>query len=147
MRISRACARRLASTGYDDPRVATIVQRMQHRELVGELMAQVYAAAARVTTADGIAALEAFNVPCGVVLSPTELAADPHARAIGLFEDSVHPVAGRLRQPRHPASFGGDRPPLGGPAPMLGEHSDEVLREHGVDDARIADLRARAIVG
>jgi crotonobetainyl-CoA:carnitine CoA-transferase CaiB-like acyl-CoA transferase len=133
--------------GYDDPRVATIVERMQHRELTGELLAHVYAAAATVTTADGIAALEAHNVPCGVVLSPTELVTDPHARAIGLFEDSRHPTAGRLRQPRHPASFAGERPPLGGPAPMLGEHSDEVLRAHGVSDDRIADLRARNIVG
>jgi crotonobetainyl-CoA:carnitine CoA-transferase CaiB-like acyl-CoA transferase len=133
--------------GYDDPRVATIVERMRHRELVGELMAQVYAAAARVTTAEGIGALEAHNVPCGVVLSPSELANDPHARAIGLFEDSVHPTAGRLRQPRHPTSFGGVRPPLGGPAPMLGEHSDEVLREHGLPADRISELRARNIVG
>ena len=133
--------------GYDDPRVATIGQRMQHRDVTGELMAQVYAAAAGVSTAEGIGALEAHNVPCGVVLSPGELAADPHARAIGLFEDSTHPTAGRLRQPRHPASFGDARPPLGGPAPMLGQHSDEVLREHGVSTDRIADLRARNIVG
>jgi crotonobetainyl-CoA:carnitine CoA-transferase CaiB-like acyl-CoA transferase len=81
------------------------------------------------------------------VLSPTELAGDPHAQAIGLLEDSVHPIAGRLRQPRHPTSFTGDRPALGGPAPMLGEHTDEILRELGLDAPRIEALRVAGVIG
>ena len=133
--------------GYDDPRVATIVQRAQDRGVTGGIMERCYAAAAQMTTAEAIGALEGNNVPCGVVLSPAELALDPHAQAIGLLEESFHPVAGRLRQPRHPAQFGVVRPALGGPAPMLGQHTDEVLRELGLDDARIAELRARGVAG
>ena len=136
----------LGVDGYDDPRVATITQRSQHRELAGAILQRCYGAAAMLTTAEAIRRLEAHNVPCGVVTAPADLAADPHARTIGLFEESIHPVAGRLRQPRHPASFGDDRPAIGAPAPMLGEHSDEILRELGLAD-RIRDLRERGIVG
>ena len=82
-------------------------------------------------------------MPCGVVLSPAELAADPHAQAIGLLDDSEHPTAGRLRQPRHPAPFPATPARLGGPAPGLGEHTDEVLTGIGLGD-RVGELRQAA---
>jgi crotonobetainyl-CoA:carnitine CoA-transferase CaiB-like acyl-CoA transferase len=133
-------------TGYDDPRVATIVERAKHRELTGQFVQRCYEAAAAMTTSEAIGRLEAERVPCGVVLSPEELARDPHAQAIGLLVDSQSPVAGRLRQPRHPAQFGDHRPPLGAAAPTLGQHSDELLRELGYAD-QIDDLRARGVIG
>ena len=74
-----------------------------------------------------------------------ELHADPHVQAVGLLEESDHPVAGRLRQPRHPARFGGTPAALGGPAPTLGQHTDAILAELGLD-AEIASLRARQII-
>jgi crotonobetainyl-CoA:carnitine CoA-transferase CaiB-like acyl-CoA transferase len=118
--------------GYDDPRVATIAHRREHPELTRAAMDRVREGAAKGTTAEGMARLEGHRVPCGVVLSPAELAADPHARAIGLFEETLHPTAGRLRQPRHPARFDGTPASLGGPAPTLGQHTDELLAEIGL---------------
>jgi len=132
--------------GYDDPRVATIAQRSQHREVVGSLMQRCYDGAETLSTAEAMHRLETHKVPCGVVTAPADLANDPHAQAIGLLETSTHPVAGRLRQPRHPTAFGPERPTLGSPAPMLGEHTDEILRELGLAD-RIETLRATGVVG
>ncbi|HEV2994143.1 MAG TPA: CoA transferase [Acidimicrobiia bacterium] len=132
-------------SGAEDPRVATIAERNRHPELMRSIMDRCYAAATERTTAESIARLEAERVPCGVILSPAELAADPHARAIGLLEDSEHPTAGRLRQPRHPAAFPLTPARLGGPAPGLGEHTDEILAGIGLGD-RLADWRASGVV-
>jgi crotonobetainyl-CoA:carnitine CoA-transferase CaiB-like acyl-CoA transferase len=131
--------------GHDDPRVATIAERARHRELAGQFVERCYAAAATLTTAEAMSRLEAERVPCGVVLAPADLPDDPHARAVGLLEESVHPVAGRVRLPRHPARFGATPAPLAGPAPALGEHTDEVLAEIGLGD-RVGALRAAGVV-
>jgi crotonobetainyl-CoA:carnitine CoA-transferase CaiB-like acyl-CoA transferase len=138
--------RALGVDGYDDPRVATIVQRLANRELSGEIMQRCYDAATSLTTEEAIGRLESEQVPCGVVIAPQDLARDRHAQAIGLLVDSHSPAVGRLRQPRHPAQFGSVRPALGGGAPTLGQHTDEVLRELGYGD-RVDELRAAAVIG
>jgi crotonobetainyl-CoA:carnitine CoA-transferase CaiB-like acyl-CoA transferase len=76
-----------------------------------------------------MAALEAARVPCGVVLSPADLADDPHAAEIGLLVDDVHPIAGAIRQPRHPALFGATLPV--GPRPRSAS-SNEILASFGL---------------
>ncbi len=131
--------------GYDDPRVATIAQRVQNRKLTTELVERYYAVAATMSTAEAMARLEAQRVPCGVIVTPAELPDDPHARSVGLFVDRRHPVAGRTRLPRHPIRFEATPAELGGPAPALGEHTDEVLTEIGLGE-RIDALRAAGVV-
>ena len=137
--------RAFAVDGYDDPRVATIGQRLQHRDLVTALWQRCNANAASMTTEEAMGRLEAERVPCGVVLSPAELVDDPHARAVGLFVEVDHPAAGRIRQPRHAARFGST--PVDGPglAPSLGEHTDEILAEAGLSAGEVAGLRASGV--
>jgi crotonobetainyl-CoA:carnitine CoA-transferase CaiB-like acyl-CoA transferase len=132
--------------GHHDPRVEQIAERRRHPRLVRGLIDACYQQASTMTTAEAIGRLEAHNVPCGVVTAPADLAADPHVRTVGLLEESVHPIAGRLRQPRHPARFRGTPAALGGPSPQLGEHTDEVLTELGLSPADIEHLRATGTV-
>src|SRR5260370_37007937 len=65
--------------GYDDPRVATIAARNEHRALTRAIMDRCYAAARAHTTAAAMHRLEAERVPCGVVLAPAYLTPDPPA--------------------------------------------------------------------
>jgi crotonobetainyl-CoA:carnitine CoA-transferase CaiB-like acyl-CoA transferase len=130
-----------------DPRLQTIRDRNANREFVAEVMTAIYAVAETTKVADAMAALEAETAPCGVVLSPAELAEDRHAVAVGMFETHEHPQSGRVRHPRHPAQFGATPAVLAGRAPMLGEHTDEVLAELGLDPDRIAGLRESGVIG
>jgi crotonobetainyl-CoA:carnitine CoA-transferase CaiB-like acyl-CoA transferase len=131
--------------GYDDPRVATIGERIKHRHVTEPIMDRCYANAANLTSEEAMARLNAQRVPCSLVVSPADLPDDVHARAIGLFEDRDHPVVGHHRIPRHPTRFGGGPAVLGGPSPTLGEHTDEVLIELGLGE-RIDELRAAGVV-
>ncbi len=137
--------RALGVQGYDDPRVATIAERIKHPDVTRELVDMCYAKAANLSWAEASKRFEAERVPYAMILSPEELTRDEHALAVGLFEYQHHHVVGPVRLPRHPALFGVTPASLTGGAPMLGEHTDEILGEIGLAD-RVADLRAAGVV-
>jgi crotonobetainyl-CoA:carnitine CoA-transferase CaiB-like acyl-CoA transferase len=72
---------------------------------------------------------------------------DPQIRHNGMIEERVHPTAGRIRSTRGAARFSATPSETIPLAPPLGENTDEVLRELGYDEARIAGLRRDEIVG
>lgn len=131
--------------GWDDPRVRTVGERRKHRDLLEPIMDMCYAMAANLTQAEAIERFERERVAFAMVLSAAEMVDDPHAQAIGMFEEFEHPVVGRARLPRHPTQFHATPASLGFGAPALGQHTDEVLVELGLG-AQIEQLRANGIV-
>ena len=73
---------------------------------------------------------------------------NPQLRARGFFEPEVHPVSGTHELPGLPMRFSELERWYRTPAPTLGEHTEEVLRELlGLDDDAIAELRAERVIG
>jgi crotonobetainyl-CoA:carnitine CoA-transferase CaiB-like acyl-CoA transferase len=131
--------------GWDDPRIATVGERIQNRDVLAPVMDMVYAMAANLTMEEATVRFERERVPFAMILTPDQLTRDAHAVAMGLFVEADHEVVGRTRLPRHPAQFGATPATLTGDSPSLGQHTDEILTELGLAE-EIAALREKAVV-
>ena len=85
------------------------------------------------TTEEWLAILDAEQVPCAPILPLSEVINHPQILANELIFETDHPVAGRIRQPRAAARFDGTPTTLAGPAPTLGQHTEEILKELGIE--------------
>jgi crotonobetainyl-CoA:carnitine CoA-transferase CaiB-like acyl-CoA transferase len=99
------------------------------------------------STAHWLEVLDREDVPCAPVLTRDAVHLDPQVRANGLLVEDDHPVVGRVRQPRPAEQLDGTPSAIRRPAPRLGEHTDEVLAEAGLDPHEIAALRAGGALG
>lgn len=126
-----------------DPRFATPAQRDQHVNERLELTQEVLLTA---TTAEWVARLEAQDVPCSPAFIRSQVVDHPQVVANGSVIEYRHERSGRIRQARPVARFERTPSEIRHGAPVLGEHTDAVLREYGVAEERAASLRAKGIV-
>ncbi|MEP5758132.1 MAG: CoA transferase [Litoreibacter sp.] len=86
--------------------------------------------------ADLTTLLEAESVPNAPVLSRSAMRTHPQVEANGIVVETLHPIAGLLRQAKHPSNFSKTPASIRRSAPALGEHTDEVLAEFGISPIR-----------
>src|SRR5262245_4100481 len=97
------------------------------------------------TTAEWTDLLERADIPVARMNSIEDVVHDPHLAASGFFATEKHPTEGKLLAPRTPTDWSGSPPGVPGPAPRLGQHSAEVLREAGYTDDEITELARRGV--
>ena len=90
--------------------------------------------------------MERHDIPACRVNRLEEILAHPQIVANGLLAEHEDPVRGRIRTLGPPLKMSATPTAFVAPAPRLGEHTDEVLREAGLSPAEIAELRAARVV-
>lgn len=98
------------------------------------------------TTAEWEELLLRIDVPHTAFAKLTEVANQPHLKAVGLFVDLEHPTEGRIRQARPATRFSDSPASIHRLPPRLGEHTEAVLKEAGYTDGDIASLIESKVV-
>jgi crotonobetainyl-CoA:carnitine CoA-transferase CaiB-like acyl-CoA transferase len=120
-----------------DPRFESNEARMEH---LGELVAELESALAARDTDEWVAVLVDAGVPCGPIHDYRQVFEDPHTQAREMSVELDHPVEGAVRALGIPVKLSDTPGSIRRPAPLLGEHTAEVLREAGFSDEEIAAL-------
>ena len=101
------------------------------------------------TRSEAAETLVAAGVPAHECINPHCLWPNPQLEHRGFFQEMEHSLVGRLRYPGLPMSFSGlPRTLRRSPAPLLGEHNEEILRDElGLSDKEIEKLRENKVIG
>lgn len=126
-----------------DERFSTNAQRVRNIAVLNAMLKDRFALWKRV---DLIAALDAAGVPAGAINNLPEVFEDPQVKFREMLKFVPHPSGVMAPQISTPMRFAEAKMPVMAVAPLLGQHSDEILRELGYDEASILTLRKNGTV-
>ena len=127
----------------EDPRFATLPDRMAN---IDELEREIEAITTTASTHEWIDRLDKAGVVGGPVLTYDEALEDEHVLSRNMIVDVEHPIIGPMKTIGPPAKFSGLDFAVRGPAPWLGQHTAEVLREAGIDDGELKELFTEGVL-
>lgn len=128
----------------DDPRFVDNAARIRHRD---SLIREIEKEFARRPADEWVDALLAAGVPAAPIATYDEALVSEQAVARNMVLEIDHPVEGLTKALGFPVKLRGTPQQVRHPAPLLGQHTDEVLAEFGFDAAAIARLRASGAFG
>jgi formyl-CoA transferase len=121
-----------------DPHFATIGERRKNQQLMWTLINKY---AEQHTKRELMGILNSLDVPCGPIMSTEDLANDAHVRGRDMWVELDHPERGTWYNVGMPIKLS-DSPAVIKRSPLLGEHTDEILKEVlGYDESKISTLR------
>jgi crotonobetainyl-CoA:carnitine CoA-transferase CaiB-like acyl-CoA transferase len=127
-----------------DARFASNGKRVENRAELTRLLGEVFA---KRTTAEWVDILEKAGVPNGPINDIAQVYEEPQVKARGIRVDLDHPVAGKLPTVASPMRFSATPVEYRQAPPVLGQHTDEVLRELlGKTGAQLEALRAAKVI-
>jgi formyl-CoA transferase len=128
-----------------DERFATNAARVRNRGVLVPLVAQVIASR---TQREWLVLLEPLAVPCGPINRIDQVFDDPQVRHRALLQRLPHPLAGTVPQVVAPFRLSGTPLAFDRPPPLLGEHTEAVLRHHlGFSPERVRALADAGVIG
>ena len=127
----------------DDPRFADDTARMANIE---DLVAMLTDILRKRSAGEWLERMERAGVPAGPVLDIAGMQADPQTLARGMVTEVPHTRVGPVKTLGHPVHYSATPAAITRGAPLLGEHTVEVLTEHGYSEAEIEAFAARGAV-
>lgn len=130
---------------FKDPKFDTLTGRTKNAAELDELVLE----ATKDRTMHELfrTASEKYHMLFGIVQEPEDLANCEHLKARDFYQEVDHPVIGRIKVPFRLFNISEGAAEYRLPAPLLGQHSEEILRERlGLDDAALAKLASQGVI-
>ena len=128
----------------DDERFASNPERMVSIEALTPIMEETFRTQ---TTSHWVEALEKAGVPCGPIYNIEQVYSDPHVQSRDMAVPLEHPKSGTIRNIGVAVKLSDTPGSVRTPAPLLGQHSEEVLCQYGYADADVAAFKEAGVLG
>jgi len=125
------------------PEFADNANRVRHRAALAERIETITSERPRT---HWLALLEQNDIPCGPINNYEQVFADPQVLAREMVVEVDHPTLGHLKTLGSPIKLSATPPDVRRRAPLLGEHTDEVLTQAGYSNTEIAELHRSGAV-
>jgi len=127
-----------------DPRFLTNALRTQHYDILRPMLAEIIK---KKTVAEWLKEMEEIEIPCGPINTVDRVVADPQVQARQMIAEVEHEGIGKVKMAACPVRLSETPSGIQGPAPMLGQHTEEILTTLvGCSQEEVAHLRGARVI-